>query len=221
MDLTDPQIERYSRQILLREVGGEGQEKILAARVLVAGEGPVLPVAALYLAAAGVGTIGLACATGDERLAGEIHAVNPEIRVSRQSRESLSEEVIAGYDLVITASLDNHLRDRLNRSAAARRATVITGACGGDHGFVAVLHPLGGGGCLACAKWPPLDHAVTPLTPALVGAVGTLLATEALKTITGIGDLLTGRLLRLDARASNYAAQVLERRPSCPVCRAT
>jgi len=221
MDLSDPQIERYSRQILLREVGGEGQEKILAARVLVAGEGPVLPVAALYLAAAGVGTIGLACAKGDERLAGEIHALNPEIRVSRHSRESLSQEVVAGFDLVVDASLGNDLRDRLNRSAVSRGATVITGACGGDHGFVAVLHPAGGGGCLACAEWPPLENAVTPLTPALAGAVGTVLATEALKAITGIGDPLTGRMLRIDARSSSYTTEVVERRPSCPVCRPT
>jgi len=221
MDLSDPQIERYSRQILLREVGGDGQAKILAARVLVAGEGPALPVAALYLAAAGIGTIGLAGAAGDERLAGEIHALNPEVRVSRHSGESLSREVIAGYDLLVDASPGNDLRDRLNRSAVATGATVITGACGGDHGFVAVIHPAGEGGCLACAEWPPLEHAVTPLTPALAGAVGTLLATEALKAITGIGDLLTGRMLCIDARASDYATQVVARRPSCPVCGAT
>jgi len=221
MDLTDPQIERYSRQILLREVGGEGQARILAARVLVAGEGLVLPVAALYLAAAGVGTIGLACGTGDDRLAGQICALNPEIRVARHSVESLSAEVMSGYDLLIDASLGSGLRGHLNRGAVATGCTVITGACDGDHGFVAALHPAGGGGCLACAKWPPLENAVSPLTPALTGAVGTLLATEALKAITGIGDLLTGRMVRIDARASNYVTQVVERRPSCPVCRTT
>jgi len=221
MDLTDPQIERYSRQILLREVGGEGQAKILAAHVLVAGDGLVLPIAALYLAAAGVGTIGLACDTGDDLLAGQIRALNPEIRVARHSAESLSTEVMSGYDPLVDASLGGDLRDRLNRSAVATGGTVITGACDGHQGFVATLHPAGGGGCLACAIWPPLEDAATPLTPALAGAVGTLLATEALKAITGIGDLLTGRMLCIDARASDYVAQVVKRRPVCPVCRAT
>ena len=136
MDLTDPQIERYSRQILLREVGGEGQARILAAHVLVAGEGLVLPVAALYLAAAGVGTIGVACGTGDDRLASQIHALNPEIRVAPHSVESLSAEVMSGYDLLVDASRGSGLRGHLNRGAVATGCTVITGACNGDRGFV-------------------------------------------------------------------------------------
>jgi len=221
MDLTDSQIERYSRQILLQELGGEGQERILAARVLVAGEGLALPIAARYLAAAGAGEIGLASGAGGDVLAADIHALNPEIRVTLHSAESPSQELVSGYDLLVAVSLGSSLRDHLNRGAVATGCPVITGACDGDHGFVAVLDPARGGGCLACVEWPSLGTAVKPLTPALAGAVGTLLATEALKAITGIGDPLTRRMLRIDARSSAYTTAVVQHRPSCLICRVT
>jgi len=221
MDLTDSQIERYSRQILLRELGGEGQGRILAARVLVAGDGPAMSIAALYLAAAGVGHIGLACHAGGDGLAAEIHALNPDIRVALHSVESLSQEVVSGYEPSIAVSLGSDLRARLNSGAVATGRTVITGACNGDQGFVAVLRPADRNGCLACADWPPLGTAMTALTPSLAGAVGTLLATEAMKVITGIGDLHASRMLRIDARASSYVLAVVPRHPTCPVCGTT
>jgi molybdopterin/thiamine biosynthesis adenylyltransferase len=221
MDLSDAQIERYSRQILLREVGGEGQERILAARVLVAGGGLLSAITARYLAAAGVGELGLVGGAAGDRLAAEIRGLNPDIRVTRHSLAGVTGEVVSAYDLVVEVSTDGDLRDRLNRAAIATGCIVITGGGNGERGFVAALHPAGGGGCLACAALPSLDAAAAPLAPALTGAIGTLLATEALKAITGVGDPLTGRMVLIDARASRYTTQVITRRPACPVCDAT
>ena len=161
MDLTDPQIERYSRQILLREVGGAGQDKILAARVLVAGVGSAVAIAAVYLSAAGVGEICLACGARNRTIADEISALNPETRVRSLAQEEVSDTLASRCDLLADLTLGAGLRATLSRAAVAADRRLIAGDCAGDHGLVAALQPRSGHGCLACVEWPPVAAAAS------------------------------------------------------------
>ena len=221
MDLTDPQIERYSRQILLREVGGAGQEKIRSARVLVAGEGSAVAIAALYLSAAGVGEICLACGARNRAITDDISALNPETCVRPLVHGEVSDALAARHDLLVDLTVDAELRAALSRAALAADRRLIAGDYGGDHGFVVALQPRCGHGCLACVEWPPLAATATPLTPSLSGVVATVMATEVLKAIVGAGESLAGHLLRIDACGPAYARDIIRRRRSCPVCGVT
>jgi molybdopterin/thiamine biosynthesis adenylyltransferase len=221
MDLSDAQIERYSRQILLKELGGAGQERILTGGVLVSGRGGVPPLTALYLAAAGVGRLGLALVAGSSETAATIRSLNPEIQTEMIPAERLSGAAIAGYDLVVDTLLPGESHDRLNRAWLESARPIIVARLAGASGSLTALPPGHGTGCLACLPWPPVGETATSLAAPLAGALAALQAIETLKLLTGTGVPLYGRLATLDGYGCTVAVADLPRSPACAVCGAT
>lgn len=247
MNLTERQIERYSRQIILPEVGGQGQERLLAGRVLIVGIGGLGSPAALYLAAAGVGTIGIMDAdvvdltnlqrqvihfTPDvgrskvESAAEKMRAINPDVRV-QVYRERLTaanaRDILSRYDFVVDAT-DSFPSKFLVSDAChfAARPYVHAGILRFE-GQIMTVRP-GRTACYRCVfPEPPPAGAVPSCAQAgvlgvLAGVVGTLQATEAVKFLLGVGDLLTDRLLVYDALKMSFRRVALKRSPRCPLC---
>lgn len=247
MNLTEEQIERYSRQILLPEVGGKGQEKLLAGRVLLVGVGGLGSPAGLYLAAAGVGALGLmdgdavdlsnlqrqiAHATPDigkakvESAAETFKAINPDVSV-RVYRERLtaanSLEILKDYDFIIDGT-DNFASKFLVADAChfARKPYVHAGILRFD-GQIITVKP-GESACYRCVfNAPPPPGAVPSCSQAgvlgaVAGVMGTLQAAEAIKFLLGNGELLTDRILVYDAWRSSFRQVTLKRNPKCPLC---
>ncbi len=247
MNLTEAQIERYSRQILLPEVGGRGQEKLLAGRILLVGVGGLGSPAGLYLAAAGVGTLGLmdgdvvdlsnlqrqvAHATRDigkakvESASETFKAINPDISV-RLYRERLSAanalDILKDYDFVIDGT-DNFTSKFLVADAChfAGKPYSHAGILRFD-GQIMTVQP-GESACYRCVfNAPPPPGAVPSCSQAgvlgvVAGVMGTLQAAEAIKFLLGRGDLLTGKILVYDALRSTFRQVPLKRNPKCPLC---
>jgi molybdopterin/thiamine biosynthesis adenylyltransferase len=247
MKLTDKQIERYSRHIILSEVGGKGQEKLLAGRVLVVGAGGLGSPVALYLAAAGVGTIGLMDAdnvdvtnlqrqilhftpdigrpkveSGREKM----ESLNPDVKV-RVCRERLTAAnaltVMADYDFVIDGT-DSFASKFLVADACHLAGKPYSHA--GILRFVGQTMTVkpGATACYRCVfREPPPQGAVPTCSQAgvigvLPGVIGTLQAGEAVKFLLGIGDLLTDRLLVYNALKGSFRTVTLRRNPNCPLC---
>lgn len=241
MKLTEAEILRYSRHIILPEVGGRGQKRILNASVLLAGLGAAGSAAALYLAAAGVGRITLwdpapvteadlasGIAHTRERLgqsragsaAEAVGAINPaaEVQVVATAADAVAQ---VGPDQLVLLSTAPW--QALHDTAVARGARVI--ACGvhGAAGAVTVFQK--GGPCLACLPREPLQAAglygeeegETALAAA-AGVVGIAAATEAVKLILGVGRPLAGRLLAYDGWCAALREEPLQGAPGCPVC---
>lgn len=239
---------RYSRHLLLPEVGLEGQERLKSARVLCIGAGGLGSPAALYLAGAGVGTIGLVDfdrvelsnlhrqilhGTADvgrpktESARDRIAAANPHVEVRVHTcrfESSNAEKILRDYDLVVDGSDNFATRYLTNDVAAFARKPSIYGSIFRFDGQVTVFAPHLGGPCYRCLfPEPPPSGAVPNCAEAgvlgvLPGVIGTLQATEALKLILGIGDPLLGRLLHFDALKMNFRQFNLQRDPACPVC---
>lgn len=247
MTLTESQIERYSRHIILPEVGGRGQERLLASRVLIVGCGGLGAPAALYLAAAGVGTIGIMDAdvvditnlqrqvihfTPDvgrpkvESAAEKMRAINPDVAV-RPYPERLTAanagSILPGYDFVIDAT-DSFASKFLVADAChfAGRPYVHAGILRFEGQVITVLP--GRTTCYRCVfHEPPPAGAVPSCSQAgvlgvLAGVVGTLQATEAVKFLLGIGELLTDALLVYDALDMRFRRVPLTRNRQCPLC---
>ncbi|MDX9978764.1 MAG: molybdopterin-synthase adenylyltransferase MoeB [Lentisphaeria bacterium] len=247
MSLSEAQIERYSRHILLSEVGGAGQERLLAGRVLLVGAGGLGSPASLYLAAAGVGTIGLmdgdavdlsnlqrqiAHTTADigrpkvESAAEKIRAINPDVTV-RAHHERLTAAnalgILRDYDFVIDGT-DNFPAKFLVADAChfARKPYSHAGILKFD-GQTMTVRP-GESACYRCVfHAPPPPGAVPSCSQAgvlgvLAGVMGTLQATEALKYLLGQGDLLANSLLVYNALALQFRKIALKRNPKCPLC---
>lgn len=247
MSLNEEQIERYSRQILLQQVGGVGQEKLLAARVLVVGTGGLGSPVALYLAAAGVGTIGLVDADAVDRsnlqrqiahatpdlgrpkvvsAAEKLRALNPDVTVRTHelylSAANIA-DVIADYDFVVEGT-DNFPSKFLVNDACwfARKPFSHAGILRFDGQLFTVLP--GESACYRCAfPAPPPANAVPTCSQAgvlggVAGTIGCLQATEALKYVLGVGELLTDRLLVFDALAMRFREVKFRRNPRCPLC---
>ena len=247
MSLNDQQIERYSRHIILDQVGGEGQEKLLAGSVLIVGAGGLGSPAALYLAAAGVGRIGLIDAdtvdmtnlqrqvihhtddVGVEKVvsaANKIEAINPDVRVETHKARALAgnaREIIRDYDFVLDGT-DNFPSKFLVNDACyfEKKPFSHAGILRFDGQMITVIP--GETTCYRCIfqKPPPAD-AVPSCSQAgvlgvLAGVVGCLQATEAVKYILGIGDLLTGTLLTYNALTMTFRKVALSRNPRCPLC---
>ncbi len=250
MNLTDSQIERYSRHLLLPEVGGKGQEKLLAGRVLLVGAGGLGSPAALYLAAAGVGTLGLmdadvvdlsnlqrqiAHATPDigrpkvDSAAAKIQALNPDVAV-RTHRERLTaanaRAILCDYDFVIDGT-DNFASKFLVADAChfAGKPYSHAGILKFDGQTMTVLP--GQTACYRCVfNAPPPPGSVPSCSQAgvlgvLAGVMGTLQATEALKFLLGQGELLTDRLLVYQALRAAFRTVPLKRNSRCPLCGTT
>ena len=247
MSLRADQIERYSRHILLQDVGGKGQEKLLAGRVLIIGAGGLGAPVALYLAAAGVGTLGIADAdvvdvtnlqrqvihftpdVGKPKVvsaAEKIRAINPDVTV-RTHQEWISAaniaELIAGYDFVIDGTDNFATKFLINDACVLGKKPYSHGGILRFDGQTLTVKP-GESACYRCIfPAPPPKDAIPTCSEAgvigvLPGVIGTIQATEAIKYLLGIGDLLTGRLLTYSARALKFREIGIKRNAKCPVC---
>ncbi|HMN03907.1 MAG TPA: molybdopterin-synthase adenylyltransferase MoeB [Geobacter anodireducens] len=244
---TDQQIERYSRHIILKEVGGKGQNKLLDGKVMVIGAGGLGAPIALYLAAAGVGTIGIADAdvvdlsnlqrqvihfTPDvgkpkvESAREKMEAINPDVRV-RTYQEWISAaniaRIIADYDFVIDGT-DNFAAKFLVNDACVLAGTPYShGGILQFDGQTLTVKP-GESPCYRCIFPAPPPKDVIPtcaragVIGVLPGVLGTIQATEAIKYLLGQGDLLTGRLLTYNALRMRFREVPVKKSARCPVC---
>src|SRR5580698_4758767 len=232
MGLSDSERSRYARHLVLAEIGASGQERLKAARVLIVGAGGLGSPAALYLAAAGVGTLGLLDADQvelsnlqrqvlfDTTLIGQPKAtvgaqrlarLNPDIRVvphQLQLRAANALQIIGGYDLVLDGTDRLATRYVVNDSCVLLGIPLVSAAI---HRFEGHLFAYATDGIVA-------DCATAGVLGVLPGVIGALQATEALKVITGIGAPLVGRLLTYDALDMRFNEFQLQRRPDCAVC---
>ncbi|WP_096784745.1 HesA/MoeB/ThiF family protein [Rhodobacter sp. CZR27] len=242
------ELERYARHIMLREVGGPGQKRLKEARVLVIGAGGLGSPALLYLAAAGVGTIGV---IDDDRVEGSnlqrqvIHAdarigwpkvasaaaamraLNPFVEVrpyERRLTEEIAADLFADYDLILDGTDNFDTRYLANRVAVAAKKPLISGAIAQWEGQVSLYDPAHGGPCFECT-FPvrPAPGLVPSCAEAgviapLPGVVGSIMAVEAVKHLTGAGATLRGALLIYDALWGETRRIVLKPRDGCPVC---
>ena len=245
--LTAEQRERYSRHLLLPEVGAEGQQKLLDAKVLLLGAGGLGSPAALYLAAAGVGTLGIVdndevdvsnlqrqVIHSSERIGmpkvdsaeQTITALNPDVKVEKYNLRLGPEnimEILPGYDVVVDG-LDNFpTRYLLNDASVRLGIPVVSAAILGFEGQLSVFKPYDGP-CYRCLFPTPPPAELAPSCGAngvlgvLPGTMGLLQATEVVKLILGEGDPLIGRLLLYDALAASFTEVKVRRDPDCPIC---
>jgi adenylyltransferase/sulfurtransferase len=248
IDFTEGEIQRYSRHILLREVGGTGQAKLKAARVLVIGAGGLGSPLVLYLAAAGVGTIGIvdddvvdlsnlqrqvAHTTKRIGLAKVLSAeqaatdINPEIRVETYAIRLNAGNVLdllGRYDIVCDGTDNFVTRFLLSDACVLARRTLVSAAVLRFEGQLSVFKPHLGGPCYRCLYPEPPPAGVVPtcseagVLGAVTGVMGTLQATEVLKEILGIGESLSGHLLVWDAMATRFRTVRLRPDPACAAC---
>jgi sulfur-carrier protein adenylyltransferase/sulfurtransferase len=245
--LTAEQRERYSRHLLLPEVGAEGQQKLLDAKVLLLGAGGLGSPAALYLAAAGVGTLGIVdndevdlsnlqrqVIHSTDRIGvpkvdsaeQTITALNPDVKVNKHAvRLDASNimEILPGYDIVVDG-LDNFpTRYLLNDASVRLQIPVVSAAILGFEGQLSVFKPYDGP-CYRCLFPVPPPAELAPSCGAngvlgvLPGTMGLLQATEVIKLILGEGEPLIGRLLMYDALAATATEVKVRRDPDCPIC---
>ena len=244
--LTQEQLERYSRQIRLAEVGLEGQRRLLDAKVLLIGAGGLGSPAAVYLAAAGVGTIGLV--DGDrvdlsnlqrqilhfnhdvgrpKVQSGKRHIedLNPDVRVVSFPTVLTSEnamDILAPFDVVVNGCDNFPTRYLVNDACVLLGKPMVDASILQWEGQATVFLP--GRGCYRCLFPVPPPAGSVPscaqagIIGALAGHMGTLQAVEAVKVILGKGDLLSGRLITYDALAGEYQSLRWNRNPNCPVC---
>ena len=239
--------QRYARHLILPEVGPDGQRRLKAARVLLVGAGGLGSPAALYLAAAGVGTIGLVDAdrvevsnlqrqvlhgtaaigrTKVESAAARLADLNPLVAVERHEERLTSANamrILAGYDVVVDGSDNFPTRYLVNDACALLGKPDVYGSVWRFEGQVSVFWPPRGP-CYRCLYRDPPPPELVPscaeggVLGVLPGIVGTLQATEAIKLVLGAGVPLTGRLLLVDALGMTFRELALERDPACPLC---
>lgn len=247
MRFTETQEQRYSRHILLPEVGGRGQEKLLRARVLVIGAGGLGSPVSFYLAAAGVGTIGLI--DGDVVDLSNLHrqilhhtpdvdrpkvasaqakltALNPDVTVvPHHERLTVdnARSLFAQYDLIIDGTDNFPTKFLANDAAILTRRPLVHGGILRFVGQVMTILP-GESACYRCIFKEPPPAGLVPtcqeagVLGALAGVIGTIQATEALKLILGLPQPLTSRLLTYDALTSTFREITVRRNPKCPIC---
>jgi sulfur-carrier protein adenylyltransferase/sulfurtransferase len=246
--LTPAQRARYSRHLLIPEVGEEGQQRLLDARVLLVGAGGLGSPASLYLAAAGVGTLGIVDADvvddsnlqrqivhSTERL-GEpkvlsakrtIEALNPDVTVvpyeERLTSENVDRILERGWDVIVDGADNFPTRYLVNDASIWHDIPVVHGSIYRFEGQVTVFAP-GDGPCYRCLYPAPPPPELAPscaeggVLGVLPGIVGSLQASEALKLVLGAGDTLVGRLLLFDALGTTFDEVAVRRDPGCPVC---
>ena len=247
MAFTEEQLIRYSRHILLPEVGGKGQKKIAQARVLIIGAGGLGAPAALYLAAAGVGTIGIMDAdvvdlsnlhrqvihhTDDlgrpkvESARRKMTALNPDVRVLAY-HEALDADNAAdrfgAFDCVLDGTDNFPAKFLINDAAYFARKPLIHGGILRFEGQMFTIVP-GQSACYRCIFPAPPPSGLVPtcqeagVIGPLAGVIGTLQATEALKLILGIGRPLTDRILKYDGLRAQFRTVPIRKNPRCPLC---
>jgi molybdopterin/thiamine biosynthesis adenylyltransferase/rhodanese-related sulfurtransferase len=246
--LAPAQRKRYARHLLIPEVGEEGQQKLLDSRVLLIGAGGLGSPASLYLAAAGVGTLGIIdpdvvddsnlqrqIVHSTERL-GEpkvasaqrtIEALNPDVTVvpfqERLDSENVERILAHGWDVIVDGTDNFPTRYLVNDASVWHGIPVVHGSIYRFEGQVTVFHPANGP-CYRCLYPAPPPPALAPscaeggVLGVLPGIVGSLQASEALKLVLGAGDTLAGRLLLFDALHTTLDEVSIRRNPECPVC---
>ena len=248
--MNDDQLLRYSRHILLDDIGVEGQQRIVAGRALVIGAGGLGSPVLLYLGSAGVGTITVVdhdtvdltnlqrqIAHSDARVgepkvlsaAAAVAALNPEVRVvglQQRADEALLDRLVPEADVVLDCSDNFATRQAVNAACVRHRRPLVSGAAIGLDGQISVWDSRGPETpCYACvfppgAEMPEVRCAVMGVFAPLVGIIGTMQAAEALKLLAGIGQSLAGRLQMLDGRDLRWTEIALPRDPGCSVCAA-
>jgi adenylyltransferase/sulfurtransferase len=248
LDFNDEEIHRYSRHILLAEVGGTGQARLREASVLVAGAGGLGSPLLLYLAAAGVGRIGVA--DGDvvelsnlqrqiahttdgiglakvDSAAAAARALNPNVTIETcHARITAANalELVAGYDIICDGTDNFATRFLLADACVLARRTLVSAAVLRFEGQLSVFRPQQGGPCYRCLYPEPPPPGLVPscgeagVLGAVTGVMGTLQATEVLKEILGIGETLAGRVLIWDALATRFRTVRLRPDPACAAC---
>ncbi len=246
--LDDAQLLRYSRHILLNELGVEGQEALLASHALIIGAGGLGSPVALYLGSAGVGRITVVdhdvvdetnlqrqiahnlARVGHpkaESIVQAIAAINPDVRVTpivQRADEALLGELVAQADVVLDCTDNFATRHAINRACVKHRKPLVSGAAIRMDGQLSVFDArTPGNPCYACVFPESADLeetrcATMGVFAPLVGIVGTMQAAEALKLLTGLGSRLTGKLLMLDGRDLAFNEITLPQNPQCAVC---
>ena len=245
--LTAEQRDRYSRHLLIPEIGAEGQQKLLDAKVLLLGAGGLGSPTALYLAAAGVGTLGIVDddvvdtsnlqrqvihttdRVGTPKVDSAeiaIKALNPDVKVRKyQTRIDASNimEIIQGYDVIVDGVDNFPTRYLLNDATVRLRIPVVSASILGFDGQLSVFKPYEGP-CYRCLFREPPPAELAPSCGAngvlgvLPGTMGLLQATEVVKLILGIGEPAIGRLLLYDALGATLTEVKVHRDPECPIC---
>ena len=245
---TQEELERYARHITLPDIGGQGQKALKSAKVLVVGAGGLGSPVLLYLAAAGVGRIGVIDAdhVSLSNLQRQIihrdadqdtpkvfsaeramKAINPHLDIRPYNRaldETIAAELFADYDLIIDGTDQFETRAMINRAAVSAKRPLLAGAISAWEGQITLYDPSAGGACMACVFPNPPQAgmaatcAETGVIGALPGVVGTMMALEAIKQITGAGQGLLGRMLLYDGLGPETRIVKLKRNAACPVC---
>ena len=246
--MDDPQLLRYSRHILLDEIGIEGQRRLLAAHALVIGAGGLGSPVALYLASAGVGTVTIVdndridltnlqrqIAHRQDRIGSpkaesaalSMGAINPDVQVRslvQRADAALLDALVPQAGVVLDCSDNFATRQAVNAACVRHRRPLVAGAAIGFDGQVSVYDTREAGApCYACV-FPPdatLEEtacATMGVFAPLVGIIGTMQAAEALKLLAGTGRSLAGRLQMLDARTMEWSEIRIARQPGCVVC---
>lgn len=243
MSFSDDEVERYARHLVLREVGGPGQQRLKAARVLIVGAGGLGAPAALYLAAAGVGTLVLVdpdkvdvsnlqrqviYTQGDvgrgkvEAAADRLQALNPHVHVERvpvHLEAANARALVRGCDLVLDGTDDFTTRFTVNAACVAEHVTLVSGAIGRWTGQVGVFRRAPCYRCLVPEIPPEAETcSAVGVVGALAGVVGSMMALEAIKLLTGAGDPLSGRLLIYDGLSGETRTVKIGPDPECQVC---
>ena len=246
--MNDDQLLRYSRHILLDEVGIEGQQAILDAHVLIIGAGGLGSPAALYLAASGVGQITLVdhdsvdltnlqrqiahstARVGQPKVqsaAQAMHAINPEVQVhglQQRADADLLDKLVAQATVVLDCCDNYRTRQAVNAACVKHRVPLVAGAIIRFDGQVTVFDPrMETSPCYACLFSPEesfeeVQCSTMGVFAPLVGVIGCVQATEALKLIAGIGQSLAGKLLMLDGRTMEWSRMRTSKNPECVVC---
>ena len=247
IEFTDKQIERYSRHIILPEVGGSGQQKMLEARVLLLGAGGLGSPAAYYLAAAGIGNLGIVdfdkvdlsnlqrqIIHSTERIGmlktesakKTIEALNPDVNVTLYNERLDSSNImslIENYDYIVDGSDNFPTRYLVNDACVMKNKTLIHGSIYRFEGQVTVFKP-DDGPCYRCLYPEPPPPGMVPncqeggVLGVLAGVIGNLQVVEVLKLILGIGKPLVGKLLIYDALNTEFRSLRLRRDANCPIC---
>ena len=244
--LTPEQVKRYSRHIIMGDVGSSGQRKLMQSKALIVGAGGLGSPSAVYLALAGVGTIGIVdfdvvdlsnlqrqilhhtSDVGRPKLQSardNIHAYNPDVNVVMHEARLESDnavDIVSQYDLVINGADNFATRYLVNDVCYLLGKPLVDGSILIFDGQTTVFMP--GQGCYRCLFPSPPPPGMVPncaeagVLGALTGLVGSIQATEALKLFLGIGESLSSRLVLIDALSMSFREVKLKRNPECPLC---
>ncbi len=248
MSFTEEQIERYSRHIILPEVGGKGQLKLLDAKIFCLGAGGLGSPAMMYLAAAGVGTLGVA--DGDvvdlsnlqrqilhntdtvgmakvDSARQTIKKMNPDVNLITYNERLTVDNigaVLREYDIILDGSDNFPTRFLMNDACYFEKKTLISGSMFRFDGQISTFKPHEGSPCYRCLYPEPPPAGMVPscqeagVLGALAGTIGVLQATEAIKEILQLGDSLAGSLVIYDALGMNFKKVKVRKDPECPLC---